>query len=120
MKFPQIWVLFLSVLATPALAESWVAKCQNLHFKFDRAKHRSYVYMKTSNGVFQISQGEITFDNGVAMRSPLSGIPDGISGPMSEVGLNRSRSIVYVLYRNPNTGQLKDGVFCETPITAEP
>ncbi len=78
------------------------------------------MFVTTTGGTFQVASGKITFDNGVAMRAPMEGVPDGPTGPMSEIGLNKSRKVVYVLYRNPNSGQVKDGVLCETPITVEP
>ena len=103
-----------------AHAETWTARCGNVSFKFLRKQLKAEMYLQTTGGTFQIASGKIAFDNGVAMRSPMEGIPDGPMGPQAEIGLNRSRRMVYVLYRNPNTGQVKDGVLCETPITVEP
>ena len=108
------------VLSFPAAADTWLARCGNLNLKFHRKTLKAEMFVTTTGGTFQVASGKITFDNGIAMRAPMEGIPDGPTGPMSEIGLNKSRKVVYVLYRNPNTGQVKDGVLCETPITVEP
>jgi hypothetical protein len=116
----SLTLLTLTLLAAaPALADSWVADCNDLHFTFDRTSKKASVYVKTNKGIFQISTGTIGFDNDVAVRAPLAGLPEGVKGAMTEIGLNRDRNVVYVLYRNPDTGQTKDGVFCSAPITVE-
>ncbi len=114
------FLVFSLFLGAQAQAETWSARCGNLHVKFNRTTHKAEIFFQTTGGVFQVAAGKVTFDNGSAMRSPMEGIPEGVTGPISEIGLNKSRGIVYVLYRNPNTGQVKDGVLCETPITTEP
>ena len=113
-------LLALGFLSSPAFAETSVAKCKGLQFHFNRTTNKAQVYLKTSGGIFQITQGPIKFDNQIALRAPMDGIEEGVKGFMSEIGLNRSRNIVYVLYRNPLTGQVKDGIFCNTPIIVEP
>jgi hypothetical protein len=113
-------MFWLVTSSNAAHAQTWSAKCNDLHFSFNRATRKAIIYFKTTNGIFEISEGRINFDNGVALRAPMSGVPDGVLGPMSEVGLNKSRNIVYVLYRNPDTGHKKDGVFCQTTISVEP
>ena len=114
------FLVFSLFLVGQAYAETWSARCGNVHVKFNRKSNRAELFLQTTGGVFQVANGKIAFDNGVALRSPMEGIPDGPQGPISEIGLNMSRKIVYVLYRNPNTGQVKDGVLCEAPITTEP
>lgn len=114
------FLVFSLFLVGQAYAETWTGRCDNVHVKFDRKTNKADLFLQTTGGVFQVATGKIAFDNGVALRAPMEGIPDGPSGPISEIGLNKSRKIVYVLYRNPNTGQVKDGVLCETPITTEP
>ena len=111
--------LALWAVSATAGADTWVARCNDLHFTFDRSTKKASIYMKTTNGIFQIAGGAIGFDNGVAVRAPMAGLPEGVQGPMTEVGLNRDRNIVYVLYRNPDTGQRKDGVYCQTRISVE-
>ena len=118
-QYTQIFVFGL-FLSSVVHGEIWTARCGNVHVKFNRSAHTSEIYLQTTGGVFQVAGGNITFDNGTAMRSPMTGIKEGHSGPISEIGLNKSRRIVYVLYRNPETGQVKDGVLCDTPITVEP
>ena len=114
------FLVFSLFLVGQAYAETWSARCGNVHVKFNRKSNRAELFLQTTGGVFQVANGKIAFDNGVALRSPMEGIPDGPAGPITEIGLNKSRKIVYVLYRNPNTGQVKDGVLCEAPITTEP
>ncbi len=113
-------LVFGLFLSSVGWGETWTARCGNVHLKFNRSTHKSEIYLQTAGGVFQVAGGDITFDNGTAMRSPMAGIKEGPNGPISEIGLNKSRRIVYVLYRNPETGQVKDGVLCDTPITLEP
>jgi hypothetical protein len=116
----MIFLALTSFWGNAAQAETWVGRCGNVHVKFDRKALKAGIYLQTNGGTFQIATGKIVFDNGAAMRAPMEGIQDGPMGPMSEIGLNKSRKVVYVLYRNPNTGQVKDGVLCESPITVEP
>jgi len=116
----SILLVLILFLGGAARAETWTARCGNVSFKFQRKQLKAEMYLQTTGGTFQVASGKIAFDNGVALRSPMEGIPDGPMGPQAEIGLNKSRRMVYVIYRNPNTGQVKDGVLCETPITVEP
>ena len=64
-----------------------------------------------------MARGTIGFDNGFALRAPIDGnstLSSGLS--LTEVGLNPSRNLVYVQYRNPTTGAVTAGDFCSTPI----
>jgi hypothetical protein len=100
-----------------ASAETWIASCNNLQFNFNRTSRVALVYFKTSTGIYQMARGSIGFDNGYALRAPLdgnSGLSSGLS--LTEVGLNPSRNLVWVQYRNPTTGAITTGDFCTTQI----
>jgi hypothetical protein len=99
-------------------AETWIARCNNLQFNFNRTAKTYLLYFKTSAGIFQMGTGTITFDNGTALRGPLSGNAFGTDGaPITEIGLNPSRNLVYVLYRHPTEHTTQSGDFCTTAIT---
>ena len=114
-------VLFLGLMgASGASADTWVANCKGLEFRFDRRNSRADIYMITDNRKFKVISGAIEFDNGVAVRSPVPGIPWGVQGPSTEIGLNKSRGMVYVLYRGRATAKAQDGIFCKTRIKVVP
>ncbi|MFT5469599.1 MAG: hypothetical protein ACI8UO_004721 [Verrucomicrobiales bacterium] len=92
-------------------AETWIGTTGDLQFNFDRDADRILLYFKTDEGTFQIARGEITFDNGTALRGSF------IGNDITEVGINKSRGIIYVLYNNPNTGKAEDGgTFAKTRV----
>ncbi len=110
--------VILSLTATALHAETWIARCNNLQFNFDRDAKSYILYFKTSAGIFQMGTGKIIFDNGSAIRGPLTGNPIGTSGePLTEIGLNPSRNLVYILYHNLTDHTTKSGDFCTTTIS---
>lgn len=109
-------VFFFS--GTTLHAETWIARCNHLQFNFNRTSKSYILYFDTSAGIFQMGTGKITFDNGSAMRGPMTGNAFGTDGePMTEIGLNPSRNLVYVLYRHPTEHTTKTGDFCTTTMT---
>ena len=94
--------------------ENWAASCNNLAFNFNRDSETYRVYFKTTGGNFQVAKGRITFDNGSAIKGPII----GNSPDYTELGLNRSRGLVYVTeYHDPITREYKrGGEFCTTEI----
>jgi hypothetical protein len=111
-------LLIFSLSATALQAETWIARCNNLQFNFNRDSKSYILYFKTSAGIFQMGTGTIIFDNGSAIRGPLTGNAFGTNGePLTEIGLNPSRNLVYVLYRNLTDHTTKSGDFCTTTIT---
>lgn len=96
--------------------QSWVARCNELEFRFDRDKKQASVSMVTPKKLFPLAVGRIHFDNGLAMRAALEGLGDG---PRMDVGLNRDRKIVYVFRKTPETDAKDDAVFCATEIRVE-
>lgn len=109
--------LALTLSATAIHAETWIARCNNLQFNFNRTSKTYLLYFNTSAGIFQMGTGRITFDNGSALRGPLTGNAFGTDGePITEIGLNPSRNLVYVLYRHPTDHTTKSGDFCTTTI----
>lgn len=110
-------VVLLGFFSTALQAETWIARCNKLQFNFDRSSKSYLLYFETSAGIFQMGTGRITFDNGSAMRGPLTGNAFGTDGqPITEIGLNPSRNLVYVLYRHPTDHTTKSGDFCTTSI----
>lgn len=120
--FRAIIATMLIGASTTALAsETWIAQCNNVQFNFNRDAKSYLVYFKTSAGIFQMARGDITFDNGVALRGPVLGNSLGFEGgSLTEIGLNPSRNLVYVLYRHPTTGEYKSGDFCSAGIRIVP
>ena len=119
----KIVTLCFAVLGFSALAqaETWIARCNNLQFNFDRNGKTALVYFKTSTGIYQMAKGSIGFDNGVVLRAPLDGNSAGFGGQsLTEIGLNKSRNVVYVQYRHPSTGALSSGEFCNAQIQMVP
>lgn len=95
---------------------SWVARCNELEFRFDSLRKQAQVSMVTPKGLFPLAVGRVHFDNGLAMRATLTGLGEG---PSMDVGLNRDRKIVYVFRKNAETGAKDDAVFCATEIRVE-
>lgn len=116
--------LLVGAMPTPALAETWIAKCNNVQFNFQRDSDRFLVYFQTDTGTYQIAQGEIAFDNGTALRGPVQGNDAYIGAgggsnqgePITQIGLNPSRNLVYVFYQHPRNNSQKTGKFCNTEI----
>ncbi len=107
-------------LCSVVSAETWVAKCNGMQFKYDRTNKKASIEMLSAGGIpFEVTNGTIKVDNGVALRAVVSAPPIADDDPIIEVGLNKSRSIVY-LVRHTSGNDVKDGVFCETPITITP
>ena len=64
---------------------------------------------------------KLDFDNGVAVRGAILGNSMTNNGkPITEIGLNKSRNTVYVLYRHPWQNNIKSGVFCKAKIKVVP
>lgn len=104
-------------LSANSFAETWIARCNGMQFNFNRTGKSALFYMNTSTGIYQIATGKIIFDNGIAMRAPITGNSPGYNGlSLTDIGLNKDRKNVYVLYRHPQTGEVKDGVFCNSEI----
>jgi hypothetical protein len=105
-----------------AFAETWIARCNGMQFNFDKTHKSFLLYFNVPNvGTVQMATGKVIFDNGTALRGPVNGNPLGFQGqPLTEIGLNTSRKIVYVLYRHPSTGEIKSGTFCESAIQIVP
>ena len=104
-----------------AMAETWTAKCHNLEFHYDRSTRRAAILMQVAGGaMFEVATGTIGLDNGVALRATVSPPPVADDDPINEVGLNKSRNIVYLVRHRAGSNEVKDGVFCETPITVSP
>ncbi|MEY4631657.1 MAG: hypothetical protein RIQ81_1777 [Pseudomonadota bacterium] len=113
--------LFLAAISTSAMAETWIARCNNLQFNFDRTSKTFFVYFSTSTGIYQMARGRIIFDNGTAIRGPIEANGVGSDGnPITQIGLNPSRSLVYVMYDHPTTNEVKNGDFCTTRIQSVP
>lgn len=110
-------VVVFGLFASAAYAETWIARCNKLQFNFNRSSKSYLMYFETSSGIFQMGTGRITFDNGTALRGPLTGNAFGTDGqPITEIGLNPSRNLVYVLYRHPTDHTTKSGDFCTATI----
>lgn len=110
-------VMMMALSSTMVHAETWVARCNNLQFNFNRTAGTYLLYFNTSAGILQMGKGTITFDNGTALRGPLTGNSFGTDGePITQIGLNQSRGLVYVLYRHPTDHTTKTGDFCTTTI----
>lgn len=120
MKFIQLFTvtaLGLLFLASSASADTWIGSCNGIQLNFDRGAKRILLYMKTNKGTFQVGKGDITFDNGTALRGSLIGNTTGTGKPLNDVGINKSRNIIYLLHYDINSGQTKDGgVFCKTEV----
>ncbi|MDB9311856.1 hypothetical protein PN462_01990 [Spirulina sp. CS-785/01] len=107
----------VALIPTPALAETWIAECNNVQFNFNRDSESYLVYFNTDSGIYQVAEGEITFDNGTAVRGPVEGNAVGNDGkPVTQIGLNPSRDLVYVFYQHPYNDQQDSGTFCNTDI----
>jgi hypothetical protein len=116
-----IFALALLGVSASAHAETWIARCNNLQFNFDKTHKTALIYFKTSTGIYQMAKGEVSFDNGTALRAAIDGNSVGFGGQsLTEIGLNRSRNIVYVQYRHPTTGAITTGEFCSTTIQIAP
>lgn len=123
-KFSSVLGLILMTATALAHGETWVAKCNGLEFRFDRAAKRATVAMQAIGGAvsYEILSGPIVLDkNGFSLRASISPPPIDEDDPIKEIGINKSRNIVYLYRLNNNraTGA-KDGVFCETPVTVNP
>ena len=113
---PRLGLLVLAA-ATTASADTWTAACNNLEFRFDRANKRGAILMKSVGGTsFEVATGTIALDNDVALRAVFSPPPMADDDPIIEVGLNKSRKIVYLVRHKTGAKDVKDGVFCEAPI----
>ena len=113
--------LFSVLMSTSAMAETWIARCNNLQFNFDRTSKSFLVYFNTSTGIYQMARGRIIFDNGVAIRGPVEANGAGSDGnPITQIGLNPSRNLVYVMYDHPSTDEVRNGDFCTTRIQSVP
>lgn len=124
-NFKSSWAgcLALSFLGlnAPAFAEVWVAKCHGMEFHYDRATKKASIVMVSAGGLaFEVATGVIKVDNGVALRAIVSQPPIADDDLIVEVGLNKSRNIVYLVRHPAGTGEVKDGVYCETPIAVNP
>jgi hypothetical protein len=116
-----LFSLALVMTSASAKAETWIARCNNLQFNFDKNGKVALIYFKTSTGIYQMAKGDIGFDNGVALRASVDGNSAGFGGQsLTEIGLNKSRNLVYVQYRHPTTGAVTAGDFCSTPIQIVP
>ena len=121
MKKVLLLSLALVGFSLSAQAETWIARCNNLQFNFDKTSKVALIYFKTSTGIYQMAKGTIGFDNGIALRAPLDGNSVGYMGQsLTEIGLNKSRNLVYVQYRHPTTGALTPGDFCTAQIQIVP
>jgi len=99
-------------------SETWVARCSNLQFQFDRSNKLAYLYLNTTIGLLQVAQGTISIDNGVLMRAPMSGNALSFNDlALTEVELNPSNKAVNVQYRSPIDGTVSSGKFCNTVIS---
>ena len=117
MKKYGLMLLVMMGFSFSAHAEVWIARCNNLQFNFDLTRGSALIYFNTSAGIFQMAKGSMTFNSGTSVQAVIDGNSTGYGGQtLTEVGLNRSRNIVYVQYRNPTTGALSTGAFCSTPI----
>ncbi len=122
--FSPLASLFVGLTAAPASADTWIAKCNNLQFNFQRDNDRFLVYFQTDNGTYQVAQGSITFDNGTAVRGPVKGNDSYIgagggnnaNSPITQIGLNSSRNMVYIFYQHPRNNTQETGTFCNTQI----
>ena len=109
--------LFLVAFSSAAMAETWIARCNNVQFNFNRTSKTFLVYFNTSTGIYQMARGKITFDNGTAVRGPIEANGVGADGsPITQIGLNPSRNLVYVMYDNPTSTEVRNGDFCSTQI----
>jgi hypothetical protein len=114
-------VLFAAGFANAAFAETWIGRCNKLQFNFNRTSKTFLVYFDTSAGIFQMAKGKISFDNGSAVRGAIDGNGFGSDGqPITQIGLNPSRNLIYVLYNHPTTNEIKSGDFCSTTIQSVP
>lgn len=112
-----ILCMFVAAISSSAMAETWIARCNNLQFNFNRTSKTFLVYFSTSTGIYQMARGKIIFDNGTAIRGPIEANSVGSDGnPITQIGLNPSRNLVYVMYDNPTTTEIKNGDFCTTQI----
>ncbi|MDJ0798093.1 MAG: hypothetical protein QNJ51_14955 [Calothrix sp. MO_167.B12] len=115
-------VIALAIVTLPftsqaARAETWIARCKDLQFNFNRDSKSYLVYFKTNTGIYQVARGKIIFDNGISIRGPIYGNGVGQDGqPITQIGLNRSRRTVWVLWNHPRENQQKSGTFCDTGI----
>ena len=101
----------LAMFSSSAQAETWIGTSGDLQFNFDRDADRILLYFKTDKGTFQVARGKITFDNGTALRGSF------IGNDIVEVGINKSRNTIYLLWNNPNTGQPESaGTFAWTNV----
>lgn len=115
-----ISALVLTFSASSAFAETWIARCNNLQFNFNKDNSSYLVYLKTTAGILQVAKGDITFDNGVVLRGPIDGNSIGNDGqPVTQIGLNPNRKIVYVYYQHPYNDTTKSGTFCRTNIVKQ-
>src|SRR4051812_3320377 len=70
-------LMFSLFLAGHAYGETWSARCDTVHVKFNRKTMKADLFLQTKGGVFQVATGKIAFDNDVAMRAPMEGLPEG-------------------------------------------
>ncbi len=98
-----------------AAGKTWVARCNDLEFQFGGEGGKAFLLMKTTDGLFQVATGKVTFDNGVARRATLDETKE--DAPFTQVGLNRSRGIVYLVAKNPKDVNSKDGIYCHTEVS---
>jgi len=110
-------LIVMAATAVPASAETWTAGCHSLEFRFDRTNKKASIFMKSVGAVaYEVATGTIALDNGTALRAVFSPPPMADDDPIIEVGLNKSRKIVYLVRHRSGSNDVKDGVFCETPI----
>lgn len=103
--------------AATVRAETWSARCNGLEFQFDKTSRTAVVFVVTTEGPqFPIAQGPISFDNGVALRGAMKHTGASLVPVESEIGLNKSRNVVYIQSKNPLTGEVTSGKFCEAKI----
>jgi hypothetical protein len=105
-----------------AFGDTWIARCNGMQFNFDKTSKTFLLYFNVPDvGIVQMATGRIIFDNGVAVRGPITGNPLGFNGQtLTEIGINNSRKNVYVQYRHPSTGALKSGAFCSSAVQIVP
>lgn len=63
--------LLASALVSPASAETWVARCNNLQFNFDRSQDRLTVYSQSRDGLNAAAQRFINANRGSGMIAHL-------------------------------------------------
>jgi len=126
MKHILLSAVMLCAVPAAASAETWIAICtdgQNLQYN-QTVGGNGFLYLKGKNqpsGGLQIARLQQTFYNGTAICGTVPGNGTGSAAtgghPITQLCANRSRNIIYILYKHPYEDRpFEDTVYCDARV----